>query len=102
MCRPYPLAVISLAVILGSLHVPSAAHAESLSCTSVNGVTRCVGSGGLDCRTVDDRMVCLPGSKGHCETIAGVTTCTNGDVTQRLHTMPRPASEPDENAQKPL
>jgi hypothetical protein len=92
------LSAIAAALALGAVLCAPSTRAESLSCTSVNGVARCTGSDGLDCRMLDGRMVCLPGSKGSCETVDEVTTCRNGGVTQTLRTgptekQPRPQSE---------
>jgi hypothetical protein len=86
-----PLAAATSALILGFLHFATPASADTLSCSSVNGVTQCIGSDGLDCRTIEGRMICAPGAKGHCETVAGMTTCTNGNVRQSFKTASPPA-----------
>jgi hypothetical protein len=100
MCQPYLLAVLVAASIAGYLSFSMSSRADTLSCTSVNGVTQCIGSDGLDCRTVEGRMVCAPGSKGHCETIAGVTTCTNGDVRQSFRTGSQNTGRRNDDAAK--
>jgi hypothetical protein len=61
---------------------------------------QCTGSDGLDCHTVDGRMVCAPGSKGSCETVGEVTICRNGSVTQSLSTDPPKPGKPDEPDEK--
>ena len=75
-------------------------RADSLSCSSVNGVTRCVGSDGLDCRGIAGRMVCSPDAKGHCETVAGVTTCSNGNVRQSFRTSAPTRRQRDDDSEK--
>lgn len=97
MRQPHLALVAAFALIIPfSLFATS--HADTLSCTSVNGVTQCIGSGGLDCRTIEGRMVCAPGSKGHCDTEAGMMTCTNGRVRQSFKTAsPSPARRNDES-----
>ena len=85
--------VASVALANGALFLAVAARADSLSCSSVNGVTRCIGSDGLDCQTVEGRMVCAPGSKGSCETAQGVTTCRNGGGSQSFRTSPPSSGE---------
>jgi hypothetical protein len=90
------------ALVVGALYFSLAAHADSLSCASANGVTRCTGSDGLDCQTVEGRMVCAPGSKGRCETIDGATICTNGTVTQSFRTGPKGPGKPNDEDRKQL
>jgi hypothetical protein len=92
-----PLAAATATLILGFLYLATPTRADTLSCSSVNGVTQCIGSDGLDCRTIEGRMVCAPGAKGHCETVAGMTTCINGNVRQSFKTTPPPTQRtPDE------
>jgi hypothetical protein len=86
MRQLYLLAAAAPALITGFLFFSAATRADTLSCSSVNGVTQCIGSDGLDCRTIEGQMVCAPGAKGRCETAAGVTTCTNGTVRQSFRT----------------
>jgi hypothetical protein len=90
----------SAALAFGLLFCSPSVQADSLSCTSVNGVMRCTGSDGLDCHAVDGRMVCAPGAKGSCETVGEVTTCRNGSVTQTLKTGPSGPSKPDGQDEK--
>jgi hypothetical protein len=94
------LSAVSAALAFGPLFCSPSARADSLSCSSVNGVTRCTGSSGLDCHTVDGRMVCAPGTKGGCETVGEVTTCHNGSVTQTLRTGPSAPGKPDGQDEK--
>jgi hypothetical protein len=97
--RQLHLLIAVAAALFGcSLTFPSAARADSLSCTSVNGTTRCIGSDGLDCHSENGRMVCAPGAKGSCETIGGTVTCYNGGATQSFRTSPSPPRKPDNDA----
>ena len=95
------LSAASAALVFGLLFCSPSVRADSLSCTSVNGVMRCTGSDGLDCHMVDGRMVCAPGAKGSCETVGEVTTCRNGSVTQTLRTGPSGPSKPDGQDEQP-
>ena len=90
-------AVATSALIIGFLRFSAPTRADTLSCSSVNGVTRCIGSDGLDCRTIEGRMVCAPGSKGHCETVAGMTTCINGSVRQSFRTEAQDSPRRDDD-----
>jgi hypothetical protein len=99
MHQLYTLAATAPALIAGCLLFITPTRADTLSCSSVNGVTQCIGSGGLDCRTIAGRMTCAPGSKGHCETGDGVTICTNGNVRQSFRTgSPKPMQQDDGGA----
>jgi hypothetical protein len=100
MRQLYPVAAATSALITGFLVFSTPTHADTLSCSSVNGVTHCIGSDGLDCHTTDGRMVCAPGSKGHCETVAGVTTCINGNVRQSFRTGPQRPTQQNDDAEK--
>jgi hypothetical protein len=90
------VAAVFAVVVVGAWLSPPAAQADSLSCSSVNGMTRCTGSDGLDCHTVEGHMVCAPGSKGSCETVGETTTCRNGSVMQTLRTGPADPDETDD------
>jgi hypothetical protein len=96
----YLLTTTTSALITGFLFFCAPTRADTLSCSSANGVTQCVGSGGLDCQTIQGRMVCAPGSKGHCEIEAGVMTCFNGNVRQSLRTVPPSAAPRNDNPKK--
>lgn len=100
MRQVYLFAAAASALIAGFSFFSMPTRADTLSCSSVNGVTRCVGSNGLDCRTIEGRMVCAPGSKGHCETVGGVTTCTNGNVRQSVRTEAPNPPQRDDDAEK--
>src|ERR1700744_2744063 len=88
------------ALIAGFLFSPASTRAETLSCSSVNGVTHCIGSDGLDCHTIDGHMVCEPEAKGHCETVSGVTTCTNGNIRQSFRTDWRNPTQQNDDEEK--
>jgi hypothetical protein len=94
------LSATSAALTLGLVFSSPPVRADSLSCASVNGVIRCTGSDGLDCHTVDGRMVCAPGAKGGCETHGETSTCRNGGVTQTLRTGPSGPSVPGGQEEK--
>jgi hypothetical protein len=100
MRQLYTLTAAASVLIAGCLLFVTPSRADTLSCSSVNGVTQCIGSDGLDCRTIAGRMICAPGSKGHCETVAdGITTCTNGNVRQSLKTgSPKPRQRDNDGA----
>jgi hypothetical protein len=100
MCQLRFLPAVASALIVGFLLFSMPTRADTLSCSSVNGVTRCIGSDGLDCRTVEGRMVCAPGSKGHCEMVGNVTTCTNGGVRQSFRTGPPYLAHRNDNPAK--
>jgi hypothetical protein len=100
MRQLYLVAAATPALLTGFLFFSTPTCADTLSCSSVNGVTHCIGSDGLDCHTTDGRMVCAPGSKGHCETVAGVTTCTNGTVRQSFRTGSRSSAQRNEDGEK--
>ena len=59
--------VLPLAALL-SAFLAAPAHAESLSCSSVNGVTLCSKSGSTSCQSVNGRTTC-------CETVGNRTEC---------------------------
>src|SRR5579862_3131141 len=99
--RPFHLLIAGLpAVVIATFCLPASAHADSLSCTSINGATRCIGSDGLDCRSEDGRMVCAPGAKGSCEIVGGMVMCNNGGVSQSFRIAPSHRRAPDDDASK--
>ena len=100
MRQLYLVAAATPALLTGFLFFSTPTRADTLSCSSVNGVTHCIGSDGLDCHTTGGRMVCAPGSKGHCETVAGVTTCINGTVRQSFRTGSRSSAQRNEDGEK--
>jgi len=89
---------VTTALIIGWLAFSPSASADSLSCTSVNGATHCVGSNGLDCHSDGGRMVCAPGAKGSCETVGEMVVCKNGGATQSFRAGPWGPRKPEDEA----
>ena len=59
MLKPLRLSLLT-AILAAS--ACGAAHAESLSCRSVNGNVTCVGSGAMSCQTVNGQTTCIGGN----------------------------------------
>src|SRR5579862_300150 len=96
--RQLPVLVAAFAALLiGPVAFSASAKAGSLSCTSVNGATRCVGSDGLDCHSEAGRMVCAPGAKGSCDTVGEMVVCKNGGATQTFRAGPWGPRQPDDD-----
>lgn len=95
--RPHTIALAALSLVWGCL---SAAHAETLRCTSVNGSLNCVGSHGMSCQTVNGRKVCISGhgdvvqsfGNGHADS-DGMDSPPSSRIWRKM--VPRQPADPD-------